>query len=230
MTTFTKIKAEDPAVNTPSDAENDAEIDTRRRHSSPSPSPQPAFAEASAGSGGGESCGAGGSIDWEEVRRAYELSGESVAEIQQRFGLTASQLTKRRVAEDWTPRPQIAKPGPLQGHKLVGIEALELRLNRLVAIGTAMLEKNLAENGMTEANARTLTELCRAEELRMRSTLKKTAKSRETKNNDAGYDFRDDPEWLDAELKRRLALLIEDRDANCADRQEGPEGAAGISR
>ena len=36
----------------------------------------------------------------------------------------------------------------------------------------------------------------------------KAAKAREKKNNDAGYDFRDDPAWLDAEFERRLARMF----------------------
>ena len=46
----------------------------------------------------------------------------------------------------------------------------------------------------------------------MRTTRQKTGKTRETKNHDADYDFRDDPAWLDAEIARRL------------DRRFGPGG------
>jgi hypothetical protein len=71
-----------------------------------------------------------------------------------------------------------------------------------------MLEKRLAEEGLTEGNARTLTELCRAQEIRMRSTRnEKAAKAREKKNNDAGQDYRDDPAWARAELKRRIRQI-----------------------
>jgi hypothetical protein len=35
----------------------------------------------------------------------------------------------------------------------------------------------------------------------------KAAKAGEKKSKDAGYDFRDDPEWLDAELDRRIERL-----------------------
>jgi hypothetical protein len=144
-------------------------------------------------------------VDWAEVRRAYELTGEGVASIQRRFGLTPSQFRKHRVDGGWATRPAVAQPGPLQGTKPVGDETIEYRLNRLVTIGLAMLEKRVGEEGMTEANARTLTEIARAQEIRMRSKRnEKAAKAREKKNNDAGYDFRDDPEWLLAELTRRL--------------------------
>jgi transposase-like protein len=172
---------------------------------------------------------AASAVDWNEVRRAYELSGESVASIRRRFGLTPHALRVVRVAEGWTPRPPIAKPGPLQGKKPVGSEALELRLSRLLAVGVAMLEKRLAEEGMTETNARTLTELVRAQEITMRSKRnEKAAKARETKKHDAGYDFRDDPAWLDAEIDRRIARLREDREAGGA---EGADtgGEAGVS-
>ena len=141
------------------------------------------------------------------MRRAYELSGESVASIQQRFGLTKHRLTKRRIAEAWTTRQPIAVPTSLPPRRQVGAEALELKLNKLLVTGIAMLAKRLAEEGLTDQNARTLTELCRAEEIRMRSTRTRTGKARETKKHDAGYDFRDDPAWLDAELRRRLERI-----------------------
>ena len=165
----------------------------------------------------GASGAAEGSVDWAEVRRAYELSGEAVASIQRRFALTPRELRKAREGGDWATRAAVAEPGALQGRKPVGHDAVELKLNRLVVIGTAMLEKRLAEEGLTEANARTLVELCRAEELRMRTTRQKTGKTRETKNHDADYDFRDDPAWLRAELNRRL------------DRLFGPEAMGGVS-
>ena len=121
--------------------------------------------------------GEGVAVDWAEVRRVYELSGETVASIIRRFGLSREALRRRRVGGGWATRPPAAEPGPLQGHKAVGSEAIELRLNKLVAIGVAMLEKRVAEEGMTEANARTLKELCRAEEVRMRSTTTEDGES-----------------------------------------------------
>jgi hypothetical protein len=142
------------------------------------------------------------------VRRAYELTGETTASIQRRFGLTAWQLRKRREDEEWMTRPAVAEPGPLQGYKPVGDDTIEYRLNRLVTIGLAMLEKRIGGEGMTEMDARTLTELARAQEIRMRAKRnEKAAKAREKKNHDAGYDFRDDPEWLLAEINRRLDRL-----------------------
>ncbi len=148
-------------------------------------------------------------VDLDALRRAYELSGETVASIQERFGLTAWQLRKHRERGGWTTRQPAAAPGLLRGHKPIGEEALELRLNRLVAIGAAMLERRLAKEGMTEANARMLTELCRAQESRMRTIKNKNGRIREKKNNDAGRDLRDDPDWLIAELSRRLDRLSE---------------------
>jgi len=123
----------------------------------------------------------------------YELSGDTVASIRARFGLSVHDLRQRRVAERWTARPQVARTGPLPmplRRLAVGSEAIEFRLNRLLILGIALLEKRLAEEGLTDANARTLTELCRAEESRMRTTRQKTGKTRETKNHDAGHDFR----------------------------------------
>ena len=194
------------------DAETMPLADAARRDPSP-----PGFAEASAFAkasadlspgkqGGGEEP----AVDWAEVRRAYELGAESVASVQRRFGLTPYQLRRVREDEDWTKREPVIKPGPLQGHKAVGVDSLELKLNKLVAIGIAMLEQKVADEGMTETNARTLNELCRAQETRMRSTRnEKAAKAREKKNTDDGQDFRDDPAWLDAEFKRRLNRMLD---------------------
>jgi hypothetical protein len=163
-----------------------------------------------------------GEVDWEEMRRAYELSGETVSAIRARFGLTESQLRRRREAEGWTARPPIAKRGPLPRRKAVGTDVIELRLNKLLTIGIAMLEKSLAEEGLTEANARALKELCRAEESRMRTSRQKTGKTRETKKDDAGTDFRDDPIWLDAEIRRRIERLTRAQEA-----QRALDGEAG---
>jgi hypothetical protein len=157
--------------------------------------------------GAGGSPGALPDVDWAEVRLAYELSADTVASIEKRFGLTRYQLSRRRRAEGWTTRPPVARPLVLPRRKPIGSEVLALRLNRLLVTGIAMLDKRVSEEGMTEGNARTLTELCRAEEIRMRSTRTKTGKPREKKNHDAGYDFRDDPVWLDAEINRRLDRL-----------------------
>ena len=160
------------------------------------------------------------SIDLKELRRVYELGADSIPAILERFGLTAWEFRKLREGGDWTIRKPAAEPGPLQGHKPIGEEALDLRLHRLVAIGTAMLERKIADEGMTEANARTLKELCHAQEIRMRSTRnEKAAKAREKKNNDDGADFRDDPNWLKAEFARRLDLVFGPDD--------GPSGIRG---
>lgn len=155
---------------------------------------------------------AGKAPDFEELRRAYELTAEPVKSIRERFGLTKYRLEKLRIQHGWTTRRQIAKPGPLSEYESylpVGAEAVDLRLNRLVVIGIAMLERKVADEGMTETNARTLKELCRAQETRMRSTRnEKAAKAREKKNTDDGHDFRDDPNWLKAELARRLDQIF----------------------
>ena len=167
-------------------------------------------------------------LDLEELRRVYELGADSIPAILERFGLKVSQLRKLREDGNWTTRPRVAVPGALQGHKPVGEEALELRLNRLVAIGTAMLERKIADEGMTEANARTLKELCHAQEIRMRSTRnEKAAKAREKKNNDDGADFRDDPNWLRAEFARRLDQIFGPDSVGGGVRGDGAAGATG---
>ena len=58
--------------------------------------------------------GEGVAVDWAEVRRAYELSGETVASIIRRFGLSREALRRRRVGGRWTTRPPAAQPGPRQ--------------------------------------------------------------------------------------------------------------------
>ena len=123
----------------------------------------------------------------------------------------------------------VAIPRGPNGRKIVGIDLLELRLNKLVVTCMAMLDDKLKKEGLTLENARLVTEMCRAEELRMRTTRQKTGKTRETKNNDAAHDFRDDPVWLDAELNRRLARLTETREAAGGHREQGPEEAARVS-
>ena len=188
------------------------------QNSSPSPSPQ----------GEGEAPGADG-VDWAEVRKAYEFSEETVPYIRKRFGLTIHGLRSRRIAEGWTARPLVAVPLRLPKRGMSVDEAIELKLNRMLAVASAMLEKRLADEGATEVNARTLVELCRAEELRMRSTKHRTAKTRETKNADAGSDFRDDPAWLRAELERRLAHLREEEGDRGAAQIGEHDGAAGLS-
>jgi hypothetical protein len=161
-------------------------------------------------------------VDWAEVRRVYELSEETVGAILDRFGLSRYQLEKRRVAEGWTTRPQIARPGMPKRPGSIGSQALAYRMNRLFTLGLAMLEKKVDEEGMTETNARTLTELARAQEITMRSTRnEKAAKAREKKNTDAGRDFRDDPAWLIAEIERKLGRLAEGNEAR---RTEGAVG------
>jgi hypothetical protein len=186
-----------------------------RPPSQPSPARGEGFAAAENADG----------VDWAEVRRAYELSGETVGAIQERFGLTRYGLAKRRTDEGWTARPQVAGPALLPRRGSVGSEAIQYRLNRLLTTGVSMLEKRVAEEGMTETNACTLRELCRAQEIMMRATRnEKAAKAREKKNNDAGQDHRDDPEWLIAEIDRRLGRLA------AKDKGGGAEAAAGADR
>lgn len=180
-------------------------------------------AAACAGMGAGAAGAAvgDGEVDWAAVRRAYEMTGETIREICARFRVSPRTLTRQRRREGWTPRAQIARPPPRLGARMLAPETQELRLTRLVAMGTGLLEKKVAEEGMTEANARTLFELCRAQEIRMRTTrTEKAAKARETKKDNGGPDFRDDPAWLRAELERRILKIR---------KAAGLEGAAGGS-
>jgi hypothetical protein len=156
-------------------------------------------------------------VDLTEARRLYEASGIPIAALCQRLGWSSYKLRAIRIREGWTPRPQVAVPNGLPRRRPSGDEALEFRLNRLIATGTEMLQARLTREGMTEANARMLTELWRAQEMRMRSEKAKHARIREKKNEDGGRDFRDDPAWLLAEFTRRLGRM-EDADAGAASR------------
>jgi hypothetical protein len=167
------------------------------------------------------------------VRRAYELSGETVDSIARRCGMSRATLWRRHVAQGWTTRSPVAVYRGGSGAKIAGAEGSEFRLNRLILVGAAMLAKRLkaerlTEEGLTQASARMLTELCRAEELRMRAMRQKTGKTRETKK-DAATDFRDDPVWLDAELRRWLDSLTQGGDQG-APRDGDERGEAGLSR
>jgi hypothetical protein len=150
------------------------------------------------------------------VRRDYELSDEPVSSIKRRWGLTDRQFRKMREGEGWTTRPQVARPGPLQGHKPVGSDALELRTSALLAVGLARLGRSISDEGFTEDNARRLTELCRAQGIFMRMTksgrsgnVSKAARlgGNNKKNDDAGTDFRDDPTWLRAQLEQEILRI-----------------------
>ncbi len=126
--------------------------------------------------------------------------------IRERFKLSKHRLRTRQRHEGWTVRRQVATPYRLPHRKPVGADEIGFRLNRLLVNELAMLERRLAEEGMSEANARTLVELCRAEEIRMRSIANKakTAKTRETKDHDDGADASADEGWLRTELKKRI--------------------------
>lgn len=46
--------------------------------------------------------------DWEDIRRAYDDHSITIAKIIETFGITASQLTARRLAGQWTARQSAA--------------------------------------------------------------------------------------------------------------------------
>ncbi len=171
-----------------------------------------------------------GGVDWADVRQAYERNEESVAAIQRRFGLTARELRQRRESEGWTPRAPVAKRAisPATSNKTVD---LEQRLTSLVAAGVDSLTKQFAKEELNIGTARVLTELCRAADIMKRSQrMQKSGRAREKKNNDAGHDFRDDPEWLLAEINRRLDRLGKHAASQAAGDPAGgteEEGAAG---
>jgi hypothetical protein len=87
--------------------------------------------------------------------------------------------------------------------EVLGVDNIELRLNRLITFGVALLERQTAEHGIDEPKARALAALCRAQEIMMRSVRQKNM-LREKKNKNDGTDFRDDPVWLAAEFARRI--------------------------
>ena len=145
-------------------------------------------------------------MDAEAVRRDYEGGARPVPAILEKHRITRWWLAQARYAGGWTPRP----PGARLDMPPAGMDQAEARLSRMLANATAMLERKMDEEGVTEANARRLTELSRAQEIRMRTTRasKENAKTRETKNkNDANADYRSDPAWLRAELERRILRI-----------------------
>jgi hypothetical protein len=141
------------------------------------------MAGAEGGDGGGRVLGGEAvapGVDWAAVRVAYETGGESVAVLLRKYGLSVHVLRTRRRAEGWRTRASPCKPGPRQGYKPTRAEALERRLCALLKVSSAMLEKRLAREGMTDANAAMLAQLCRAQESFMRTThTKKAGKARE---------------------------------------------------
>jgi hypothetical protein len=152
-----------------------------------------------------------------------------VSAIREAFGLSEGELRGMRISGGWTARTGIAEPGPLAGERELGRQSHQYRLNRLMTAGVTMLEAKVGEEGITEAHARTLTELMRAQEISMRTRRnEKAAKARERKSKDARdesrEDFRDDPDWLIAEIGRKLDRIAE------AGRGRGADGAAAADK
>jgi hypothetical protein len=139
--------------------------------------------------------------DVAEARRLYELTATPVTTILKQFGWTEYRLRKLARFEGWTLRPAVTRGGLAAFRKRIGVELAEYRLNRLIGYGIDILEKEAVDRGVSEAHARTLAALCRAQEIMMRSLRAGTL--REKKNKNDGIDFRDDPEWLATEFARR---------------------------
>jgi len=127
-----------------------------------------------------------------------------------------------------------SQPSPAGGEGLApktGDESVGDRLGRVIAVGLAVLEQRFEEGDVTLAHTRTLTELCRAEEIRMRSMRsEKAGKAREKKNKNGGPDYRNDPDWLLSEINRRLDRLSRRGAGGSGNDPEGDAEGGGAAR
>lgn len=211
----------------------DEEVEPRLENASPDPQGD-GVERADASQGGREHA-----IPWGEIRRVYELTETPTIEILRRYGLTKSQLRWRRQSETWETRPSAA----MQKRKASEPERLRARMLSLHAVMLARLEEWVAgvedfETSQARAFAvlaAGLDHITRSDEREVFEMAKRAAKpttataAREKKNSDAGYDFRNDPAWLDAEINRRLDRLQErgGEDAHPGDAASGTEAGVG---
>jgi hypothetical protein len=143
----------------------------------------------------------GRGVDTAAIRRDYELGIERIDVICARHGITEYRLRRLREQGGWTARtgavPQRGLPS-----------TADRRLNALVSTGIGLLERRMADEGLTKGTAELLGVLCRAREARMRAKRnEKAAKARETKTKDEPRDHTDDPAWIRAELERRILRI-----------------------
>lgn len=222
-------------------ADQSCGADRDRSDPSPIPSPQGGGEELPAGAedGGGAEAGEKREIAWGEIRRVYELTNTPTIEILRRYGLTESQLRWRRTSEKWEPRP----PAAVQRAKADSPERLKARMLSLYAVLVSRFENWIAKAEEFEAAqasalavlAAGFGHLTRSDEREDFWMARHTGKSRtataprEKKNNDAGYDFRDDPAWLDAEINRRLDRLFDKKGVGGGPRRDEAGGEAGAS-
>lgn len=177
-----------------------------------------------AGAAGEGAAAVDGAIDWAEVRRAYEFSGETVRAIRERFGLTKERLRWWRESERWTNRPPATRPKPFPASRIERAATLSLRLQVAISFGLDLLERRIAEEGLTDANARTLTELCRAQEILMRSIrTDRGDKTGEKSNKNDGPDRARTYSAADiaqkrADLERRILAIRRERGLSGGDR------------
>jgi hypothetical protein len=166
----------------------------------------------------------GCAVDWADVRRAYEETSEPVAAIVRRLGLTHRKLRYRREKEGWAIRPH----GPGASIVLNGWAAEQLRrllivhgmlTGRLAAAVTATDELKLEHVEAMLMQAKSRRALIRPERGKMQKCRKSAKKPRkpdgtEKKNNNAGLDRTDDIAFIRAELKRRVARILEAEEGN----------------
>ena len=151
-------------------------------------------------------------FDRVEARLDYEAGELSIPKLCEKYGLKRSQLRTVREQGGWVNRPAVAVPRARAG--AVGpIEQLLERLRRSLIVQLIRLDARSAGED-PEAQARALTELIRGgSHLVMTERKAKTDKAAEAgpnkKNNDAGRHPSLDPDYLRAELKRRLDRLRE---------------------
>lgn len=155
-------------------------------------------------------------VDWAAVRRAYEESGETVAGILRRFGVTARQLRYRRETEGWRIRPSTGgRRGDGETERRAALRLRELLLlhgtltSRLAAEVAAATVFDIRHAEALLVQARSRRALMPGQEGRMPRRRKpaqvtKKAGSADKKNNNDANQRNDDLAWLRAELKRRL--------------------------
>ena len=137
----------------------------------------------------------------------YEETNMPVAEILRRCSLTMGQLRYWRDKEGWKERPPT-------GNRMVGWllrRLLGLHATLVGRLEAEVVKAEILDEGHVRALAALAAALPHLTVTRATMTRQKSAKAsgkatpkRETKNNDASGNRLDDPDWVRAELARRL--------------------------
>ncbi len=147
-------------------------------------------------------------VDWAELRLDYEAGELTIPKLCEKYGLKTSQLRNAQERGGWVKRPRIGV-APLREGKNGPVERLAWRLRRSVVAQLVRLDARRG-GGEVEADARALSELIRGWSFLAMSDRKDRqdkAGHNNKKNNDAGRHPSLEPDFLRAELKRRLDRL-----------------------